>query len=70
MIGFGLSGALVAVDYNIGSLTIKGWEMVFYSFGLVGIVLWFPLFYLRVYDNPDDHPYCSEEETLLIKIGF
>jgi hypothetical protein len=68
ILGFGLSGALVGFDTTVGGHTVKGWEMVFYIFGSIGI-LWFPFFYWRIYDNPDAHPGCSPEEVALIKEG-
>ena len=66
--GFGLSGALVSVDVEAGGYSIKGWELVFYVFGLLGILL-FPAFYWRVYDCPEAHPYCTAEEVAIIKDG-
>ena len=68
ILGFGLSGALIAFDTTIFDHSIKGWEVVFYVFGLIGM-LWFPFFYWRVYDNPDVHPHCFTEEVAIIKEG-
>ena len=56
------------MDIELSGHTIKGWEVVFYVFGAIGI-LWFPAFYWCVYDNPDDHPGCCDEEVALIKEG-
>jgi len=66
ILGFGLSGALVSCDVTVGGHLFKGWEVVFYVFGAIGI-LWFPIYYWRVYDSPEEHPGCSEEEISIIK---
>lgn len=63
-----MSGALIAFDTTVAGYEMKGWEVVFYVFGIIGI-LWFPFFYWRVYDNPDVHPHCSPEEVAIIKEG-
>jgi hypothetical protein len=63
-----LSGALVGADTEINGHSAKGWEIVFYLFGMIGL-LWFPLFYWRVYDSPDVHPGCTAEEFSIIKEG-
>ncbi|XP_053987943.1 putative inorganic phosphate cotransporter isoform X1 [Hylaeus volcanicus] len=38
-----------------------GWPAVFYVFGSVGLV-WFVIWCLTCYNNPDTHPYISERE--------
>lgn len=68
ILGFGLSGALVSADVTLGGHLFKGWEVVFYVFGAIGF-LWFPLYYWRVFDNPDVHPGCLTEEVAIIKEG-
>ena len=37
------------------------WPMAFYSFGVVGL-LWVPLWYFLVYDDPQQHPHISDSE--------
>ena len=51
-----------------GGAHIEGWEVVFYVFGLFGVV-WFPFFVWRVYNTPDEDPSISSEELTLIKTG-
>ena len=38
-----------------------GWPSVFYTFGGIG-VLWFILWVLLCYNDPQSHPFISEEE--------
>lgn len=38
-----------------------GWAAVFYVFGAVG-VLWFVMWIILCYNNPDEHPFISERE--------
>ena len=66
IVGFGLSGALINADFYDGEGHYKGWEVVFFVFGLIGI-LWFPIFWWRVYDTPEEHPYITNEEVALIR---
>nr|CAD7401468.1 unnamed protein product [Timema cristinae] len=49
-----LSGALL-------HYTSWGWPSVFYTFGLMG-VLWFILWVLLCYNDPNSHPFISDEE--------
>lgn len=65
---FSLSGYLVSDDYVIGDITIKGWESVFYVFGLLG-VLWFPIWMMFAYESPEVHKYITEEEIRYIRRG-
>lgn len=41
--------------------TAIGWPAVFYVFGSIG-VLWFIVWTLICYNNPDEHPFISEKE--------
>jgi MFS family permease len=66
IIGFGVSGGLINTKLSAFGGLYQGWEIVFFVFGLVGI-LWFPLFWWRVYDTPEEHPHISTDELLLIR---
>ena len=47
MLGFALSGGLINTTVDTGGMHFDGWELVFYLFGLFGII-WFPFFVWRV----------------------
>lgn len=68
IIGFSLSGVFVSTPLRIGSEWWGGWQLVFYVFGLLGIV-WFPYWALFAYESPDHHPKITEDEKALIKAG-
>lgn len=53
ILGTALSGLLL--DY------FDGWESVFYVFGFLGI-LWFVVFMLICYKDPESHPFIKESE--------
>lgn len=53
ILGTALSGLLL--DY------FDGWESVFYFFGGLG-ALWFVIFVLICYKDPESHPFIKEEE--------
>ncbi|XP_046434163.1 putative inorganic phosphate cotransporter [Neodiprion fabricii] len=54
MLGNGLSGVFIQ-NSSIG------WPIVFYVFGSVSVV-WFLAWIFLCYNNPDDHPFISDEE--------
>lgn len=43
------------------SAFIGGWPSVFYVLGIAGVI-WFVLWALLVYEDPDSHPFISQEE--------
>ncbi|KAL7636747.1 UNVERIFIED_CONTAM: hypothetical protein RMT77_012501 [Armadillidium vulgare] len=45
--------------------TTFGWPSIFYTSGAIGL-LWCVAWYHTVADHPNDHPYVTEEEKLLI----
>ncbi|XP_052895472.1 putative inorganic phosphate cotransporter isoform X1 [Anopheles moucheti] len=45
---------------------IEGWSSVFYFFGGMG-VLWFVIFTLLCYSDPESHPFISEKEKAYLK---
>lgn len=63
-----LSGFLAECNINIFGSYIRGWKVIFYFFGLMGVV-WFPIWQAFGYDYPEDHPRCSAEELEIIKSG-
>jgi hypothetical protein len=66
--GFSLSGVFVETDLQLGDQDWGGWQLVFYVFGLCGI-LWFPYWAFFAYETPDDHPSISEGEKAYLKEG-
>ncbi|CAO1319250.1 unnamed protein product [Diamesa serratosioi] len=58
IIGTAISGLLISY--------FKGWESVFYFFGALG-VLWFIIFTLICYKDPESHPFISDEEKIYLK---
>ncbi|XP_012343684.1 putative inorganic phosphate cotransporter isoform X1 [Apis florea] len=46
--------------------SIIGWPAVFYVFGSIGI-LWFLLWLVICYNNPDTHPFISERERIFLQ---
>jgi MFS family permease len=57
--GTALSGVLI--QYTDG-----GWPSVFYLFGSLG-VLWFIFWIFLFYNNPQSHPFISEEEKMFLE---
>ncbi|KAJ8913208.1 hypothetical protein NQ315_016150 [Exocentrus adspersus] len=57
VVGNSLSGALIAAT--------KDWAIVFYVFGIMGIV-WVILFMLLCYANPESHPFITEKEKIYL----
>lgn len=53
IVGTALSGLLL--DY------FEGWESVFYFFGILG-ALWFVIFIMICYKDPESHPFIKDEE--------
>ncbi|XP_076175055.1 putative inorganic phosphate cotransporter isoform X2 [Ptiloglossa arizonensis] len=43
-----------------------GWQAVFYVFGSIGVV-WFLIWLVTCYNNPDTHPYISEREKNFLR---
>lgn len=68
IIGFSLSGVFVGWPLHINGEYWGGWQLVFYVFGLSGIV-WFPYWIWFAYESPETHPYITNEEKQLIKAG-
>lgn len=69
IIGFACSGSLISASFILpdGS-DAGGWPAVFYIFGLSGI-LWGPLWFMRAYDRPEQHPHITKEELAYINAG-
>jgi MFS family permease len=66
VVGFALSGALVNKSIHIFGSHVNGWEMGFYLFGLFGMI-YFPIYWWRIYDTPEEHPYITQDEIKLIR---
>ena len=66
------SGTLVGTiaALLLGPVIIKnyGWEMIFYSFGVLGFI-WAAFWYFMITDRPDDHPTISQYEKDMIEAG-
>ncbi len=70
IIGFGTSGYLTTTkSYQIGNVQFGGWDMVFYVFGLAG-VLWYPFWVAMAHESPNVHPTISAEERDYINAGL
>lgn len=59
VVGTALSGVLI--QYTAG-----GWPSVFYVFGALG-VLWFIVWVLIFYNDPQSHPFISDEEKMFLQ---
>ncbi|KAJ8967618.1 hypothetical protein NQ314_002736, partial [Rhamnusium bicolor] len=57
VVGNSVSGALIAATND--------WSIVFYVFGIVGM-LWFILFMMLCYPNPESHPFISDKEKIYL----
>lgn len=44
------------------------WPAVFYVFGAVGIT-WFVIWVMICYNNPNEHPFISEEELKYLQVS-
>ncbi len=64
IVAFPICGVLVDSQVAV----FGGWQSTFYLFGMIGI-LWFPLWAVRAYEHPVDHPNISDEELKHIKKG-
>lgn len=67
MYGGGQVGAIFGIF--ISGLIIDGfgnWESVFYFFGIAGII-WFILFELLCYKDPESHPFINDQEKEYLK---
>uniref|UniRef100_A0A6B2ED52 Putative permease of the major facilitator superfamily protein n=1 Tax=Phlebotomus kandelakii TaxID=1109342 RepID=A0A6B2ED52_9DIPT len=65
--GGGLVGTIVGNSISGVLLhNIDGWGSVFYFFGGLGC-LWFVLFVVLCYSNPESHPYITDEEKAYLK---
>ncbi|XP_023247423.1 sialin-like [Copidosoma floridanum] len=72
------SFGIICAGYEIGTilgsiipaLIIKysgyGWPAVFYCFGTLGVI-WLPFWILLCYNNPDEHPFISDEEKKFLQ---
>lgn len=51
------------IGNSLGGLLVQyyGWPSVFYAFGSVGF-LWFAVWCLVCYNDPDSHPFISDKE--------
>ena len=62
-------GALIALLSTGWIVATFGWEMAFYSFGVIGF-FWAVAWYLKAFDSPARHPtISSEERALLLQAG-
>jgi len=43
-----------------------GWPNVFYLFGVISII-WFILWCMFIYNDPNSHPFISDEERAYLK---
>lgn len=68
IIGFSVSGVLVAAEIQVAGSDIGGWPSVFYLFGSLGI-LWFPYWAMMAYESPAVHPHMTLEELEFINEG-
>ena len=59
VVGTALSGVLI--QYSAG-----GWPSVFYVFGSLG-VLWFIVWVFIFYNDPQSHPFISDEERMFLE---
>jgi len=59
-IGFSLSGVIASSSLE--------WEGIFYLFGGLGCA-WFPIWMIRAYEKPDQHPSITKAELMLIRQG-
>ncbi|GAB0095292.1 putative inorganic phosphate cotransporter [Sergentomyia squamirostris] len=65
--GGGLVGTILGNSISGVLLhNIDGWHSVFYFFGGLGC-LWFVLFVVLCYSNPESHPFISDEEKAYLK---
>ena len=61
IIGFSLSGVIASSSLE--------WEGIFYLFGSLGCG-WFPIWMIRAYETPEQHPSITKEELMLIRKGM
>lgn len=54
-------GMIIATMLGAVIIQYWGWPSVFYVFGALGIV-WFILWCLLCYSDPESHPYITDEE--------
>jgi ACS family sodium-dependent inorganic phosphate cotransporter len=59
-------GALIALLSTGWIVSTYGWQMAFYSFGVIGLV-WAIAWYFLAYDSPAEHPRISDQELDLLK---
>jgi ACS family sodium-dependent inorganic phosphate cotransporter len=59
VVGTALSGVLI-------QYTSIGWPSVFYVFGAMG-VLWFFVWVLIFYNDPQSHPFITDEERMFLE---
>jgi MFS family permease len=59
VVGTALSGVLIQYSFI-------GWPSVFYLFGALG-VLWFIAWTLLCYNDPQSHPFISDEEKTFLE---
>ncbi|XP_046751159.1 putative inorganic phosphate cotransporter [Diprion similis] len=62
VIGNALSGVLI-------SYSSIGWPIVFYVYGGLGM-LWYPIWMMLCYNNPDVHPFITETEKEYLQISM
>ncbi|MFS0906610.1 MFS transporter [Priestia aryabhattai] len=58
-------GPIVAPGISVAIMAVFGWHGVFYSFAFIGIVIAIA-WYIIGRDKPEQHPWISEKEKLLI----
>jgi MFS family permease len=70
IIAFGASGYLVGSnpDIRVGNLQFGGWPLAFYLFSFLAFA-WFPFYAFNVFGSPEEDPYITPEEILLIRKG-
>jgi hypothetical protein len=67
-----MAGALIQHSFTVDlwgtPVLLQGWEVMFYLFGICGL-LWFPFYVWRVHEHPSDDPSISMQELVTIKSG-
>lgn len=58
-------GTVIANGLSGNLIYYLGWPSVFYFFGCLG-VLWFVVFTLVCFNNPDEHPFISDKERTFL----
>jgi MFS family permease len=67
ILGFSLSGVLVASSHiSVAGYSFGGWPAAFYFFGILGII-WFPVYMWLMHESPATHPFIGADEAAYLK---